>query len=163
MFFVLFFWVNCNCVQVKCEKAASSKSRLTIHPLFLGHVLAGISKLPKISRFWLCFLTDMLSTVLAYIICIHICISLTVFVDPSSHAVIGWLCIMPARYWLLLSASIKPKPGYFRQFRNSSQGTSGKKRFTLSKTVIIGRLFSIDFYFWKLIGPKSHSTYYSCI
>lgn len=50
------------------------------------------------------------------------------FGDPYfSHTMIGWLCTMPARYWSLLSATIKPKPGYFKQFRNFGQGTSGKK------------------------------------
>ncbi len=53
---------------------------------FFHHVLDEISKMP-----WICFHIDVLSTVL--IPFIHI------YSHCFSHAVIGWLCTMPACYW----------------------------------------------------------------
>ncbi len=66
------------------------------HSLFPRHVLVGISKLPKMSRFWLCFHIDMLSTVLLYV---HICVALTVLCSrlfsDLLNATIGQLCTVP--------------------------------------------------------------------
>lgn len=42
------------------------QNRGTIYPLIHWHVLDGISELPKMSRFMLCFPSDVLSTVLIY-------------------------------------------------------------------------------------------------
>ncbi len=66
------------------------------------------------------------------LICTYICIALT----ARSRSMIGRLCTMLARYWSNLFLIItsgkyenrktKPKPGYFRQYRNPGQDISRK-------------------------------------
>ncbi len=94
------------------------------------------SKLPKLACFCFVFWLKC-SLQCSYIICMHICIALTVLsVDPTClHATIGWLCTVPACYWSNYfwvikyenNRKTKPKPIRFRQIRNPCQDMSGKR------------------------------------